>query len=160
MHASGRAGTRMHSTDNLVNKPPLSTGVRRPGSRMRQASGRTPAVIGSVFLATGLLLGLPSLAATADDGPFELTVKPGGFGERCLRLERDGALSYEFSADGDVDFNLHYHRGQEIFYPVRSAAVRSDRSRFIAPAADDYCLMWENRGAMPVRIEGRMARQR
>lgn len=139
---------------------PPSADQRPPGKRVRCPVQHGAAILRSAFLAAGLAVGWPASAASAGDGPFELTVKPGGFGERCLRVERDGALGYEFSADGDVDFNLHYHRGKEIFYPVRSTAVRGDRSRFIAPAADDYCLMWENRGALPVRIQGRIDRPR
>lgn len=127
------------------------------GSRI---SGQRFAVLSCAVIVLGLVVFAPSRAAPAADGPFELTVKPGAFGERCLRLERDMALSYEFSADREVDFNLHYHRGQEVIYPVRRAAVRSDRARFVAPAPDDYCLMWENRGAMAVRIQGNMDRQR
>jgi hypothetical protein len=128
--------------------------------RIHRSSSRALAILGCALFALGLSPGSPSAAAPTSDGPFELTVKPGGFGERCVRVERDGALAYEFAADGEVDFNLHYHRGQEISYPVRRAAIGRDRSRFVAPATGDYCLMWENRSATAVRIDGRIDRPR
>jgi hypothetical protein len=37
-----------------------------------------------------------------------------------------------------------------------STITAAGPARFVAPADDDYCLMWENRGSAPVRLEGRL----
>jgi len=117
------------------------------------------AVIASAV--TVLTLVSPANAEDAAEGPFSLTVRAGGFDERCLRLQANEMLDYRFSADGTVDFNIHYHRGSEVVYPVRQVAVSLvRRARFVASATDDYCLMWQNRGTDPVRIDGRLARLR
>jgi hypothetical protein len=96
-------------------------------------------------------------AAGTETGSFTVVVKPGGVDERCLRLRAGQSVDYRFAADAALDFNIHHHRGREVFYPVRQAQVRAaGPARFVAPADDDYCLMWENRGSAPVRLEGRL----
>jgi hypothetical protein len=100
-------------------------------------------------------------AGGAAEWPFSLTVRAGGFDERCLRLQVDEAIVCDFAADGAVEFNVQYHRDREIFYPVRQSDVRSvEPMLFVASATDDYCLMWENRGRTPGRIDGCVARSR
>lgn len=91
---------------------------------------------------------------------LDLTVAPGGFDEHCLRIDAAQLLIFSFEADAVVDFNIHAHRGNEVIYPVRRAAIRQiEAGRFQPAATDDYCLMWENRGTTAVRISGRVARQ-
>jgi len=100
-----------------------------------------------------------SPANSAADGPFALDVKPGSSDEVCLRLEAGRSIEFGFSSDAAVDFNVHYHRGRDVFYPVRKPVLTSlPPMRFTAIAADDYCLMWENRGATAARIVGRITR--
>lgn len=104
-------------------------------------------------------VGGASAAGPAADGAFTRTVAAGGFDELCLPLAAGQRLRYRFVADAPLDFNIHHHRGREVFYPVRAAALREQAATdFTAPAADDYCLMWENRGAHPVRVDGEIAR--
>lgn len=107
-----------------------------------------------------LLIGGASAAPLATDGPFVRTVAAGGFDEICLHLAAGQQLRYAFKAEAALDFNIHHHRGRDVFYPVRLAALREQTgARFTAPAADDYCLMWENRGLGPVKVEGEIARE-
>lgn len=113
------------------------------------------------LLLAGALAFVPwvARATSAVDGPFSLDVKPGGFDEVCLRIEAGRAIEFGFSSDGAVDFNLHYHRGREVFYPVRKSALKDlAPMRFTATETDDYCLMWENRSASAARIVGRITR--
>jgi hypothetical protein len=107
-----------------------------------------------------LSIGGASAAPLAGDGPFVRTVAAGGFDEVCLRLEAGQPLRYAFKAEAALDFNIHHHRGREVFYPVRETRLREQPpARFAAPAADDYCLMWENRGVAAVKVEGEIARE-
>jgi len=101
-----------------------------------------------------LLAATPAWASTADFGPFALEVPARGFEEHCVKLEAGQRIRYRFSAGGDVDFNLHYHRGTDVFYPVKTAATRSADGVYTAAHADGYCLMWERRGDGAVRVEG------
>lgn len=101
-----------------------------------------------------LLVATPALAETAAFGPFALEVPARGFQEHCVRLEAGQRMRYHFAATGEVDFNIHYHRGSAVFYPVKSNGARARDSAYTAPHADGYCLMWERRGEGAVRIEG------
>jgi len=102
-----------------------------------------------------LLAAAPAPAAdTAAFGPFTLEVPARGFQEHCVRLEAGQRMRYRFTATGEVDFNIHYHRGSAVIYPVKSAGARGRDSAYTAPHADGYCLMWERRGEGTVRIEG------
>jgi hypothetical protein len=93
-------------------------------------------------------------AASEGEGPFSLRIKPHGFDERCLRLEAGESIRYRFAASVPVDFNIHYHRGKDVFYPVRARAARSTDSVFEAGHADTFCLMWENAGSGEVTVDG------
>jgi hypothetical protein len=104
------------------------------------------------------LLPVAALASTAPLGPFALSVPAGGFDEHCVNLAAGEQVRYRFRSSEPVDFNIHYHRGADVFYPVRSAATRSEDARFTAPAADAYCLMWERKGTGAARVEGAVER--
>jgi hypothetical protein len=93
-----------------------------------------------------------SLSAAA--APLSLAIAPGKFDEQCVKLEAGAALHYRFKANGPVDFNIHHHQGSEVLYPVKRAGVRRFGDKFRAPAADEYCLMWENKGKNPVTVRG------
>ncbi len=98
--------------------------------------------------------------STAATETFDRHIAPGGFDEVCLRLTQGEAIDYRFEAAGPVDFNIHFHRGKDVFYPVRQSQVRGAAAQFRATDADDYCLMWQNAGASAVRVQGAVVRQR
>jgi hypothetical protein len=106
--------------------------------------------------------GLPTiaLAATALFGPFRVDVPARGFEEHCVKLESGEAVHYRFRASGEVDFNIHYHRGSEVFYPVRTPATVVTEGDFSAPLSDIFCLMWERKHEGAVRIDGTIDRLR
>jgi hypothetical protein len=105
-----------------------------------------------------LLVALPTAAAPALFGGFALDVPARGFEEHCVKLVAGEGVHYRFRASGDVDFNIHYHRGKDVHYPVRVSASRGEDAVFSAPEADVYCLMWERKGDGAVRIEGSVDR--
>jgi hypothetical protein len=104
------------------------------------------------------LLAPAALAAPVNDGgkarEFSHGLKPGGVAEECLRLEAGKSRTFEWSADAPVDFNIHYHRGNDVTYPVKANQQREGKGRFTASAGDDYCWMWTARG--PTRVTGRL----
>lgn len=108
-----------------------------------------------VFL---LLAMVPALRAADGPGPYRFTLAGKAFDERCLKLAAGETIRYHFRASAPVDFNIHYHRGKEVFYPVRQAGVREANATFRAESADDYCLMWEQRGAATAIVEGSVER--
>ena len=106
------------------------------------------------------LLSTTALAAAAPArfGHFGLDVPARGFEGHCLKLEAVEPTHYRFRATGEVDFNIHYHRGKDVHYPVKTNASQTVDSTFTAPQADDYCLMGERKGDGAVRIEGSVDR--
>ena len=104
--------------------------------------------------------GLPALAlaATALFGPFRVDVPARGFEEHCVKLESGEAVHYRFRASGEVDFNIHHHRGSEVLYPVQTPATVVADGEFKAPQSDTYCLMWERKREGSVRIDGAVDR--
>jgi hypothetical protein len=99
-----------------------------------------------------------ALAAEAEFGPFDLKVAPAAFEERCVKLAAGESIRYRFKADRPVDFNIHHHRGKEVFYPVKKTAVAERVGRFRAKSADVYCLMWENAATTPATVSGDVKR--
>jgi hypothetical protein len=109
----------------------------------------------TVFVAGVLIAG----DAGAADGEFRFSIAAGKFGEHCVKLEAGRAMAYRFDASAPVDFNVHHHRGKDVVYPVKREATRRLAATFRAKATDDYCLMWENKGAATVTVEGRVDRR-
>jgi hypothetical protein len=88
-----------------------------------------------------------------------IELAPRHFDEHCLRLGAGEAIRWRFTASGAVDFNIHAHRGDKVLYPVRREGVDRASGTFRANVADDYCLMWTNRGAVPVAVRGAIERR-
>jgi len=109
----------------------------------------------------GVLSPLVALAAVASEGtgPYSLKLEGKAFDERCLRLAAGESIRYRFRSTAPVDFNIHFHRGAEVVYPVKQGGVRQADSSFRAAAAEDYCLMWQHAGPGTASIEGTVERE-
>ena len=94
------------------------------------------------------------LAASPDDGgkarAFSHALKPGGIAEECLRLEAGRSRRFEWASDSPVDFNIHYHQGNDVSYPVKVNGRAKGGGRFTAKAGEDYCWMWTAKAAATV----------
>jgi hypothetical protein len=105
---------------------------------------------------------LAALACAADPsakpaGKFAVSIERGGEHEECVHLDAGQSRHYYWRASGPVDFNIHFHSGDEVSYPVKREAMRGDGGTFVAKDTEDYCWMWTAaRG--PARIEGHIAR--
>jgi hypothetical protein len=109
----------------------------------------------AVFLL--VLFGAPALASD-DAGPYSFTLSGTSFEERCLTIAAGESVRYRFRSSVPVDFNIHYHRGNEIAYPVKRSAVRDADSTFQARKSDGYCLMWEHSGTGEAKVDGSIER--
>lgn len=81
-------------------------------------------------------------------------VKPGQFVELCEKLPAGAKVSWRFKADAALDFNVHFHEGKAVRYPVRQEQVTEAQGVLEAPGAQDYCWMWVNKvkGGSPVTL--------
>lgn len=95
--------------------------------------------------------------AATESGPraVAITLEPTKIHEECMRLEAGDKRRFHWKSDAPVDFNVHYHEGKEVFFPVKRDAMRGDGGTFTAKAGEDYCWMWTAKNA-PVKVEGRV----
>jgi hypothetical protein len=100
----------------------------------------------------------PWAAQSADKDawqPFSVTLEPKTMHEECVRVEKGDKRRYAWKSDAAVDFNIHYHRDTEVFYPVKREGMRTDGGIFSAKTGEDYCWMWTARDK-PAKLEGRI----
>ena len=103
------------------------------------------------------MLAPAALAASNPDGKardFSHAMKAGGVAEECLRLPAGKSRRFEWSADGPVDFNIHFHVGKDVTYPVKLNGQAKGGGRFTAAATEDYCWMWSSKS--PAAVTGRL----
>jgi hypothetical protein len=102
-------------------------------------------------LLLSVLFALPAFAADPSAGrkppTLELTLEPGKVHEECMRLQKGDARRFEWSSDVAVDFNIHYHKGDDVLYPFKANNRKGAKARFAAAEAHEYCWMWTARKA-------------
>lgn len=81
------------------------------------------------------------------EGRFEqrLPVMPGKFTEVCGSLDQGQLVAWEFRADRPLNFNVHYHEGKDVVYPVKQDAVQQLTGKLSARVQNVYCWMWSNK---------------
>jgi hypothetical protein len=114
-------------------------------TRSRAAAGFVATLVAGVAAAPGV--------AT----PFTHTIPAQEFAEECFKLSGGQSIGYAFESSAAVDFNIHFHRGNDVVYPAKADAVRRADERFIAPSTESYCLMWTNPTKESVKVTGRLS---
>lgn len=113
-------------------------------------------------LLLALLAFAPSAFAADAAKPLWKTIdaalEPGKVLEHCEKLPAGQKRRYSWKADGPVDFNIHYHQDNEVFYPVKRERMRGDGGTFTARSEQEYCWMWTARKGA-TRVEGRVETQ-
>ena len=105
-----------------------------------------------------LALAATSAFAAGGDAPTKagqpVTLKPQKIYEKCLSLVPPQKLQYSFGTDKAVDFNIHYHKGDMVYYPVREMKTTSSEGVYTPPSRENYCMTWENRSpSAEVKLE-------
>jgi len=98
--------------------------------------------------------------AWSEQGRFEhrAAVAPGGFAEVCGKLARGTAVRWYFESAGPMDFNIHYHQGKKVVFPVRRAGAAHGAATLKAKLDQDYCWMWANKSAQPLSLRLTLSR--
>ena len=108
-----------------------------------------------------LLCAFATVAALAQGaGPHDaivvnIALEPQKIHEECMRVEAGGKRVYHWKSSTAVDFNIHYHRDKDVFFPVKRDAMRGDGGTFTAKTGEDYCWMWTARDK-PAKVEGQI----
>jgi hypothetical protein len=107
------------------------------------------------------MLAFTALCAAAADAPqdswktFDVKLEAHAMHEECMTVDANDPRRWQWKADGPVDFNVHYHKGNDVSYPVKRDGMRGDGGVFVARTREGYCWMWTARDK-PVRLEGRI----
>lgn len=96
----------------------------------------------------------------SSDGRFahESQVASGKFAEICGTLAQGASVLWKFESSGPTDFNIHYHVGKEVVYPVKRSRVAAAEGVLAVSVPQDYCWMWTNKGAESVRVKIELSR--
>lgn len=126
--------------------------MRTPSPRLR---------ILCLVLAASAGLG-PRLAAAAvtplvwdASGRFEagFAVEPGKFVELCGALATGSRVAWSFTAPAALAFNIHYHVGKEVRFPVQRDGVAELEGTLVAAEPQDYCWMWTNKAGTTTSLK-------
>lgn len=99
-----------------------------------------------------LALAVP-LAVTAQSPVAKpVTIKPGKIFEKCMNLVPPQKIEYRFESTAKINFNLHYHKGEQVYYPVKLDRTNGESGLYEAKAKETYCLMWENKTGADVDL--------
>jgi hypothetical protein len=92
--------------------------------------------------------------AFASAGHKAVVVDAGSLHEECLSMAPGQALRYEFQSDRALAFNIHYHEGDAVHYPVRHPATAALSGGFEPDERRrrHYCMMWANDGPAPAAL--------
>lgn len=97
-----------------------------------------------------LALFFPVISIAAEKGR---DLKPGGGHEECLELRAGQELKYSFTSNAPLDFNVHYHVGEEVFYPVKKDDSKKEDGTFKPETKQEYCLMWTNAAKKAAKLK-------
>jgi len=98
----------------------------------------------SLWILSQPIVGSPSLStlrARAD----VVTMAPFEFRELCVALADKEKINVVFHSRQPIEYDIHYHDGFTIRFPVKLTDVTKHADQFIAETGRVYCLMWFNR---------------
>ncbi len=120
-----------------------------------------PALIQTALLLASTLVLAPQIYAhgnQADEGVSRLFIGSKKVKEVCLELKAAESIRYGFEASAPLAFNIHYHEGEVLHYPVKRSAIQMLDAVLSAQISQTYCLMWTNSDEDPVDLELRLQR--
>ncbi len=94
------------------------------------------------------------------DGRFEhrFEVKAGKFAELCGKLDKGQSVRWRFESPQALHFNIHYHVGKDVVYPVQQAGTAQAEGQLAVALDQDYCWMWTNKSAQAATLLVKLAR--
>ena len=120
---------------------------------MRHPAARVALLLALAAMAPSTQADIVDIAWDAD-GRFErsVSVAPGKFAELCGKLPAGLKVGWNFEASAPLDFNVHYHVGNEVVFPAKLTAVATAKDTLATKIEQDYCWMWSNKSSAPAII--------
>jgi hypothetical protein len=89
------------------------------------------------------------------DGRFgyEALLDGEAMAEVCGPLNENDVVEWKLKSATPVDFNIHYHQGDEVVYPARINGTRELGDRLNITLTQTYCWMLTNPKQSPTVIE-------
>ena len=115
---------------------------------------KIPLLLATLATSTAFAQATSTSTSSGDKHTFSASVNPGGVHEECVKLAKDESRKFEWSSNAALDFNIHYHEGPEVFYPLKKDSVMKDKGTFRAKIAQEYCWMWTAK--TPAKLDGRI----
>jgi len=95
-------------------------------------------------------------------GPFfneSVQIIPGDSYEECVELVSNQLMHYSFTSSKSINFNVHYHADEIIYYPVNEKNITSwkgsmspDDFDYYSREQEFFCLMWDNLNPENVKV--------
>lgn len=82
-----------------------------------------------------------------------LEIPAGKLAEVCGKLAKGQTVAWSFKSDAALNFNIHYHAGKQVFYPVQRTALSQADGELRVELDQDYCWMWSNKGSAPALLQ-------
>ena len=116
-----------------------------------------------LLLSLSLLISGCATSGTNEDGGTSLyntvKIKPSKSYEDCIEVLPGQIMKYSFTSSNFVNFNIHYHTEEELFYPVDKKGVMTWKGSLDLQELDYYtedqeffCVMWDNLNSKPVKL--------
>jgi FKBP-type peptidyl-prolyl cis-trans isomerase 2 len=120
----------------------------------------------TVLTTTLLLAVLPAAQANlielewSPEGQFQhqASIAAGKFVEICGKLPAAATVHWSFTTTAPVDFNVHYHAGKNVVFPLKLSAVVNGKDILDVKLEQDYCWMWINKSAAATALSVRLQR--
>ena len=103
-------------------------------------------------LAASMLAMTPAHAQAPAPAAKPVLLKPGKPHEKCMVLDSGQKLEYRFESTAKVNFNLHYNKGESVYYPVKLDRTTGESGLYESKAREKYCFTWENRTDADVEL--------
>ena len=122
---------------------------------MTKLLGNLALAAGASLLASGIALASIAEIKWDEQGAFEYEaeLEPVGLVEVCGPLKAGDRVTWAFNATAGLDFNIHYHEGEEVVYPVQEPASSSLTNTLTATIDQTYCWMWTSEEAASLRLK-------
>ncbi len=109
----------------------------------------------SLWILSQPIVGAPSLI-NLDLRSDRISLASFGFRELCVPLKTGQTMKVDFSAEQPVEFDIHYHDGFSVRFPVRVNGVTDLNTGVTADGDRAYCMMWFNRGLTETPLQYRV----
>ena len=72
--------------------------------------------------------------------------------EICGPLDASAVVDWQMKSSTPIDFNVHFHQGEEVVYPTRQNGVNKLTDRLTTTTAETFCWMFTNPAQNPTVI--------